>query len=108
MVGDELDAAPAHPLAALSGRTRAVLIWSGFALLLILAFFAALGAVQRTYYSAGGFVTAYVESLARHDLVAAMQMPGADPTAASLRAEGLPAKPSRELLRADVLPSLED
>jgi hypothetical protein len=108
MVGDELDAAPAHPLAALSGRTRAVLIWSGFALLLILALVAALGAVQRTFYSAGGFVTAYVESLARHDLVAAMQMPGADPTAASLRAEGLPAKPSRELLRADVLPSLED
>lgn len=108
MAGDEVDAAPAHPFAALSERTRAALIWSGFALLLILALIAALGAVQRTFYSAGGFVTAYVQSLARHDLMGAMDMPGADPTAASLRAEGLPAKPSRELLRADVLPSLKD
>ncbi|MFF1572670.1 hypothetical protein ACFVWR_07990 [Leifsonia sp. NPDC058292] len=107
MVGDEQDGRPTHPLGALSERTRGLLIWSGFAVLLILAFLAALGAVQRTFYSAGGFATAYVQSLARHDLSAAMGMPGADPTAAYLKAAGLPSKPSRELLRTDVLPKLE-
>ncbi|WP_431278804.1 hypothetical protein [Leifsonia poae] len=108
MVGDEQGDAPSHPLAALSARTRAILIWSGFALLLILAFIAAVGAVQRTFYSAGGFVSSYVGALARQDLAAAMTMPGANPTSASLKAQGLPAQPSRELLRTDVLPKLQN
>ncbi|MFF1876483.1 hypothetical protein [Leifsonia sp. NPDC058230] len=108
MVGDEIDGAPSHPLGALSARTRAILIWSGVAVLLVLAFIAAAGAMQRTFYSASGFVSSYVGALSRHDLAAAMTMPGANPTAASLRAQGLPAAPSRELLRTDVIPRLQD
>ncbi|MFF1632354.1 hypothetical protein [Leifsonia sp. NPDC058248] len=108
MVGDEVDSPPPHPLAALSPRTRVVLLWSGVALLLLLAFAAAVGALQRSLYSAGGFASSYVESLAAHDLRAALAMPGAAPTEASLRAQGLPPTPSRELLRADVLPTLTD
>ncbi|GAA1442171.1 hypothetical protein [Leifsonia poae] len=106
MGGDETDGSPAHPLAALSPRTRVALLWSGIAVLLLLAFFAAVGALQRGPYSAGGFVSAYLDSLADHDVNAALSMPGADPTAPSLRAQGLPSAPSRELLRSDVLPSL--
>jgi hypothetical protein len=108
MGGDEVGGAPSHPLGALSERTRAILIWSGVAILLVLAFIAAAGALQRTFYSAGGFVSSYVGALARHDLSAAMTMPGANPTAASLQAQGLPAKPSRELLRTDVIPRLQN
>jgi hypothetical protein len=108
MGGDEVDGAPSHPLGALSERTRAILIWSGVAVLLVLAFIAAAGALQRTFYSAGGFVSSYVGALAGHDLSAAMTMPGADPTAASLAAQGLPSKPSRELLRTDVIPRLQN
>jgi hypothetical protein len=108
MVGDEVDSPPPHPLAALSPRTRVVLLWSGVALLLVLAFAAAIGALQRSLYSAGGFASSYVESLADHDLTAALAMPGADPTEAGLRAQGLPPTASRELLRTDVLPRLTD
>ncbi|WP_158867217.1 hypothetical protein [Leifsonia sp. AG29] len=89
-------------------RRRAVLLWSGIGVLLLVAFAAAFGAVQRTYYSASGFVTAYVGALAAHDLPSALSMPGAAPTAASLTASGLPANASRELLRSDVLPELSD
>ncbi|WP_223692994.1 hypothetical protein [Leifsonia poae] len=106
MGGDESGSASSHPLAALSVRTRAILIWGGVAVLLVVAFAAALGALQRGVYSAGGFVSAYVTSLADRDVDAALQMPGADPTTASLTDDGLPAKPSRELLRADVLPTI--
>lgn len=106
MSGDESEGAPAHPLAALSPRTRVLLIWSGVAVLLVLAFVAAVGAVQRAFYSPAGFATSYVDALAARDVRAAMAMPGADPTPASLSAQGLPEKPSRELLRPDVLPHL--
>lgn len=89
-------------------RTRALIVWSGLGVLLILAFLAALGAVQRSYYSASGFVTGYVQTLAAHDVAAALAMPGAAPTAAALERSGLPADASRELLRADLLPHLTD
>ena len=104
MVGEERE--PSHPLAALSPRARVALLWSGVAVLLVLAFLAAVGALQRGPYSAGGFVSAYMQSLADHDVSAALDMPGADPTAASLRNQSLPSTPSRELLRSDVLPVL--
>ena len=87
-------------------RIRRLLLWSGLAVLLIVAFLAALGAVQRTFYSAGGFVTAYVQAIAAGDVRDALAMPGADPSSRALTAQGLPARPSRELLRADVLPRL--
>lgn len=105
---DEHGNTPPTPLSAHSGRARATLIWCGVAVLLVLAFAAALGALQRGLYSAGGFVSSYVDSLADGNAEAALQMPGADPTAASLSAQGLPAKASRELLRADMLPELQN
>lgn len=108
MSGDESGSARSHPLAALSPGMRVALVWSGVAVLLVLAFVAAVGAVQRVFYSPSGFAASYVEALADHDVRAAMAMPGADPTAASLSAQGLPAEPSRELLRPDVLPRLTD
>lgn len=89
-------------------RTRALVLWSGIGLLLILALLAAFAAVQRTYYSASGFVTGYVQSLAAHDVASALAMPGAAPTADALKRAGLPANASRELLRADLLPRISD
>ncbi|GAB3583487.1 hypothetical protein GCM10027406_28190 [Leifsonia lichenia] len=106
MSGDDSGSAPSHPLAALSPRMRVVLLWSGVAVLLVLAFVAAVGAVQRAFYSPAGFATSYVQSLASKDVRAALAMPGANPTPASLVKQGLPGNPSRELLRPDVLPHL--
>ena len=114
MGGDEAAEAPTPPSARTSVRTsggasarvRSTLLWSGLAVLLVLAAVAAFGAVQRTFYSPAGFAAAYVDALAHRDVLAALAMPGADPAAADLTAQGLPAHPSRELLRGDVLPRL--
>lgn len=85
-----------------------MLLWSGLGVILLLAFVAAIGAVQRTYYSASGFVSAYVAAVAAHDVQAALAMPGAAPTATALESAGLPKTASRELLRSDVLPTITD
>lgn len=87
---------------------RAVLLWSGVGVLLIVAFLAALGAVQRAYYSPSGFVAAFAQSIASHDVSTALAMPGADPTASALTAARLPGDASRELLRSDILPAVRD
>lgn len=92
----------------ISIRMRFVLMWSLIGVLLLLAFAAALGAVQRTFYSASGFVTAYVQTIAAHDVRSALSMPGAAPSAANLSRAGLPVNASRELLRADILPRITD
>lgn len=89
-------------------RTRVILLWSFLGALLLLAFAAAIGAVQRTYYSPTGFVTAYVDAIAAHDVRSALAMPGAAPSKAALRRAGLPEDASAELLRSDVLPHLTD
>lgn len=91
-----------------NAKTRSVLAWSGIGLLLLVAFGGALGAAQRTFYSASGFVTAYVEALAAHDAQAALALPGVAPNATDLRRAGLPERPSRELLRGDILPQITD
>ena len=109
MGGDEAgDTPPTHARTGMSSRLRRVLLWSGLAVLLVVAFLAALGAVQRTFYSAGGFVTAYVDALAERDVRGALAMPGADPTSRTLIDQGLPGHASRELLRRDALPRLGD
>ncbi|MGN7800101.1 hypothetical protein [Leifsonia sp. 22587] len=87
---------------------RAVLLWSGLGVLLLIALGAAIGAVQRTYYSSSGFVEAFVGNLAAHRVPEALAMPGAAPTRASLRAAQLPTGASRELLRSDILPAIRD
>lgn len=93
------------------GERRAVgpvLLWSGLGVLLVAAFLAALGAVQRAYYSPEGFVSAYLSSLESHDLPDAMAMPGAAPTKAALTKAGLPSGASIELMRSDLLPTFSD
>ena len=87
---------------------RAVLLWSGIGLLLLVAAAAAFGAVQRAYYSPSGFVEAFVSSIAGHRVPEALAMPGAAPTSASFTAAKLPAGASRELLRSDILPRIRD
>jgi hypothetical protein len=89
-------------------RRRATVLWVGIGVLLLAAFVAGLGAVQRAYYSPGGFVEAYVRSIAAHDVSSALAMPGAGSTSRELRSAGLPVAASRELLRSDVLPALTD
>ena len=90
-----------------SAMMRPILLWSGLGVLLLVAFLSALGAVQRTFYSPSGFVTAYVDALAAHDVTTALAMPGAAPTAGALANARLPENASRELLRADVLPDAD-
>lgn len=87
---------------------RVVLLWSGVGVLLVLAFVATFGAVQRAYYSPSGFVEAFARSVASHDVASALGMPGAAPTKAALAAAKLPTGASRELLRSDVLPTITD
>ena len=97
---------PTHPPARMSARARLIVLWSGLAVLLVLAAVAAFGALQRTFYSPAGFATAYVDALAHRDVQGALAMPGASPASARLTAQGLPAHASEELLRGDVLPRL--
>ena len=97
------DSAPAHPVAALTPRTRVILLWSGIGVLLLIAFAAAIGALQRDVYSPSGFVSGYLHALARQDARAALAMPGVDASDSALAAAGLPTAPSRELLRSDAL-----
>ncbi|WP_374008912.1 hypothetical protein [Leifsonia sp. LS-T14] len=87
---------------------RAVLLWSGCAVLLLGALVAAFGAVQRAYYSPSGFVEAFATSIAAHRVSDALAMPGAAPTSSALAAAELPPAASRELLRSDILPTIRD
>ncbi len=100
------DSAPAHPVAPFRPHTRVILVWSGIGVLLLLAFAAAIGSLQRDVYSPSGFVSGYLGALARHDAHAALAMPGVDASESGLAAAGLPTAPSRELLRSDVLANL--
>jgi hypothetical protein len=97
------DSAPGHPVAFVRPRTRVILIWTGIGVLLLIAFAAAVGSLQRDVYSPSGFVTGYLNALARHDARAALAMPGVDASDSALATAGLPVAPSRELLRSDVL-----
>ncbi len=99
---------PTHPATRLTPRARATILWSSVGVLLLVTFAAAIGSLQRDVYSPSGFVTAYVEALARHDARAALAMPGVDTGRAALAAAGLPTTPSRELLRSDVLTDIVD
>lgn len=108
MPEDADDSTPTHPLARLTPRTRATLLWSALGLLLIIAFAAAIGSLQRDVYSPSGFVSAYLGALSRHDARAALAMPGVDTGHAAMAAAGLPSEASSELLRSDVLADMHD
>lgn len=76
--------------------------------LLCAALVAAIGALNRDLYSAGGFVRQYLDALAAHDTDTALALPGAEPSNADLEAAGLPQDLPRTLLRSSVLGSLTD
>lgn len=92
----------------MSARARLVLLVSVVGLLLLAALGSAIGALQRTVYSPGGLVTAYLAALSAHDAHAALALPGVDETPARLARRGLPSHPSRQLLRGDVLGRLSE
>jgi hypothetical protein len=87
---------------------RAVIVVCVILALLGAALAAAIGSLNRDVYSAGGFVRQYLEALASHDTHTALDLPGAEPTAAVLEAAGLPQDLPTTLLRSSVLSSITD
>lgn len=66
--------------------------------IVVLAFAGTVLTLNLTLYSASGFVSSYLNALARHDVAGALATPGVT----------LPGSGSRELLRADALGGLDD
>ena len=87
---------------------RATLAVIAIAVLLVGALFAAIGSLNRTVYSAGGFVGQYLDALAGHDATSALALPGVRPSDEQLAADGLPQHLPATLLRASVLGTLTD
>lgn len=77
--------------------------WLGLAVLLVGAFFAALGALNQTIYGASSFVERYLEAIANDDIATASTTPGVALDAAELEALGLPANVSTAMLRSGVI-----
>jgi hypothetical protein len=71
--------------------------------LLLVAFGAAVGAMARETYSAESFVREYLDALARHDVDAALAMPGV-----VLTSSDEPGTGSAALLQAEAMGSLDD
>jgi hypothetical protein len=80
------------------GMRRAVVGWSLAFLLLVAAFAGTVAALNSTVYSAGGFVRAYLDALARQDSRAALDLPGVT----------VPDTGSRDLLNGVARGELED
>ncbi|TFD47810.1 hypothetical protein E3T55_14750 [Cryobacterium frigoriphilum] len=96
-------------LRSTSARTlRTVIAVFVIAVLLGGALLAAITALNRGVYSAGGFVGGYLDSLARHDTEGALALPGVVPSNDDLEAASLPQNLPRTLLRASVLGDLTD
>ena len=81
----------------------AVIGWAGLAMLVIGAFFAALGGLNSTIYGASSFVERYLEAIADDDIAAASSTPGVALDQAELEAFGLPADISTAMLRSGVV-----
>lgn len=76
--------------------------------LLIAAVAAALGAIQREFYSPTAFVERYLALLSDGQAAEALTLPGVAVDSAALEAAGLPATASEALLREAALASLAD
>ena len=87
---------------------RAVIAVLLIAVLLGGALLAAVTALNRGVYSAGGFVGSYLDSLARHDTSGALALPGVVPSNDDLAAASLPQDLPETLLRASVLGALTE
>src|SRR5829696_407645 len=72
MAGGEGDAFPERP----DGLPRGVLPWLVLTALVPVAFAIVVLALNTGYYSAGGFVSRYLDALQRRDLAVALETPG--------------------------------
>ncbi|MFD4422225.1 hypothetical protein ACFWN7_12090 [Agromyces sp. NPDC058484] len=79
--------------------------WVMLALLLVGAFLAALGSLNRTFYGASTFVERYLTAVADDDIATASTTPGVALDAEELAALGLPADVSTAMFRSDVIES---
>jgi hypothetical protein len=77
---------------------RSVIIWSVIFGVFVVAFTGTVIALNSTLFSAGGFVRVYLDSLARHDVQGALDLPGVT----------VPDGAATELLTADALTGLND
>ncbi|WP_082468150.1 hypothetical protein [Leifsonia sp. Leaf264] len=91
------------PPSRVTNPTAAVLIWLAIALLLVAALLAAIGALNRSIYSAAGFVEQYLSAIEDGDANAALAMPGVRIAPEDLASAGLPPKSADTLLRDSVL-----
>ena len=91
---------------------RAVLAIVVVAALLVAGLVGTIGALNRTVYSAGGFVEQYLDALARGDTVGALALGGVMPSSAQLATWGLSEEQSADLpetlLRSSVLGGLDN
>ncbi|TQL46594.1 hypothetical protein FB562_2118 [Homoserinimonas aerilata] len=97
--GEEESGAPAS--AARTSRSLSPAV--GFAIaaaVLLLGFFGTVLALNSTVFSASGFVSSYMGALERHDVAAALAMPGVG--------EGATVEASPALLRRDAMGQLQD
>ncbi len=81
----------------------AVIGWAGLAMLVVGAFFAALGGLNATIYGSSSFVERYLEAIADDDIAGASSTPGVALDEAELEAFGLPADISTAMLRSGVV-----
>ncbi|AWB96626.1 hypothetical protein DCE93_14030 [Agromyces badenianii] len=79
--------------------------WAGLAVLVVGAFFAALGALNQTVYGASSFIERYLSAIAADDIATASTTPGVALDATELEALGLPADVSTAMLRTGVVDS---
>jgi hypothetical protein len=95
--GEETDARP-------SPTRRLLIRWSVVFALIIVAFAATVLVVNSTIFSAAGFARSYLDALARHDVEAALAMPGVMSTQAAADTDEADASaPSDALLRREAL-----
>ena len=87
---------------------RPVLALVVVAALLAAGLVGTISALNRTVYSAGGFVEQYLDALARGDTVGALAFDGVMPSKAELVTAELPVELPETLLRASVLSGLSD
>jgi len=83
----------------------AIVVVAGF---LVAGLIGTIDALNRTVYSAGGFVGQYLDALDRGDSVGALALGGVLPTPAALKAEGLAVNLPKTLLRSSVLGGLSN
>lgn len=81
----------------------AIALWSGVAVLLLVALASTIGALNRDVYSAHGFVRNYLSALESRDADVALAFPGVRIPTTELQQRGLPSDAASTLLRNSVI-----